>query len=51
MKRSKKYRAAAEKIKIDNLYGPGEAMKLVKETSTVKYDATVDVALFLRCRS
>ena len=26
---------------------PGEAMKLVKETSTVKYDATVDVALFL----
>ena len=47
MKRSKKYRAAAEKIKIDNLYGPGEAMKLVKETSTVKYDATVDVALFL----
>ena len=47
MKRSKKYRAAAEKIKIDNLYGPGEAMKLIKETSTVKYDATVDVALFL----
>ena len=47
MKRSKKYKAAAEKIKLDNLYQPGEAMKLVKETSTVKYDATVDVALFL----
>ena len=47
MKRSKKYKAAAEKIKIDNLYLPGEAMKLVKETSTVKYDATVDIALFL----
>ena len=47
MKRSKKYKAAAEKIKEDNLYMPGEAMKLVKETSTVKYDATVDVALFL----
>ena len=47
MKRSKKYKAAAEKIKLDNLYLPGEAMKLVKETSTVKYDATVDVALFL----
>jgi len=47
MKRSKKYKAAAEKIKLDNLYMPGEAMKLVKETSTVKYDATVDVALFL----
>ena len=47
MKRSKKYKAAAEKIKLENLYMPGEAMKLVKETSTVKYDATVDVALFL----
>ena len=47
MKRSKKYKAAAEKIKLDNLYMPGEAMKLVKETSTVKYDATVDIALFL----
>ncbi len=47
MKRSKKYKAAAEKIKLDNLYQPGEAMKLVKETSTVKYDSTVDVALFL----
>ena len=47
MKRSKKYKAAAEKIKADNLYLPGEAMKLIKETSTVKYDATVDVALFL----
>ena len=47
MKRSKKYKAAAEKIKLENLYMPGEAMKLVKETSTVKYDATVDIALFL----
>ena len=47
MKRSKKYKAAAEKIKLDNLYMPGEAMKLVKETSTVKYDATVDIALSL----
>ena len=47
MKRSKKYKAAAEKIKLDNLYMPGEAMQLVKETSTVKYDANVDVALFL----
>jgi large subunit ribosomal protein L1 len=47
MKRSKKYKAAAEKIKLENLYMPGEAMKLVKETSTVKYDATVDIALLL----
>ena len=36
MKRSKKYKAAAEKIKLDNLYMPGEAMKLVKEIANVK---------------
>jgi large subunit ribosomal protein L1 len=47
MQRSKKYRAAAEKIEAGRFYTPLEAMKLVKETSTVKYDSTVDVALFL----
>ena len=47
MKRSKKYKAAAEKIKADVLYSPAEAVKLAKETSTTKYDATVEVALFL----
>ncbi|NHC44089.1 50S ribosomal protein L1 [Motilibacter aurantiacus] len=47
MKRSKAYRSAAEKIDFDKLYGPVEAVRLAKETSTVKYDATVEVALRL----
>jgi large subunit ribosomal protein L1 len=47
MKRSKAYRAAAEKIDADNLYAPLEAVRLAKETSTTKYDSTVEVALRL----
>jgi large subunit ribosomal protein L1 len=47
MKRSKAYRAAAEKIDADNLYSPLEAVRLAKETSTTKYDATVEVAFVL----
>jgi large subunit ribosomal protein L1 len=47
MKRSKKYKAAAEKINQDNLYTPLEAVKLAKETSVTKYDASVEVALLL----
>ena len=47
MKRSKAYRAAAEKIDRDALYSPLEAVKLAKETSTTKYDATVEVAMRL----
>ena len=47
MKRSKKYIAAAAKIDADRLYTPLEAVTLVRETSTTKYDATIDVALCL----
>ena len=47
MKRSKSYRAAAEKITPGKLYGPLEAVRLAKETSATKYDATVEVALRL----
>ncbi|TDC49846.1 50S ribosomal protein L1 [Jiangella ureilytica] len=47
MKRSKSYRAAAEKIDRDRLYNPVEAVKLARETSSTKYDATVEVALRL----
>jgi large subunit ribosomal protein L1 len=47
MKRSKAYRAAADKIDADNLYTPAEAVGLVKQTATTKYDATVEVALRL----
>ena len=47
MKRSKSYRAAAERIDRERLYTPAEAIKLAKETSATKYDATVEVALRL----
>ena len=47
MKRSKKYTAAAEKVKKDHLYTPLEAVTLAKETSTTKYDSTIEVALVL----
>ena len=47
MKRSKAYRAAAEKVDPNTLYTPLEAVRLAKETSTTKYDATVEVAMRL----
>jgi large subunit ribosomal protein L1 len=47
MKRSKSYRAAAEKIDQDRIYTPLEALKLAKETSPTKFDATVEVAVRL----
>ncbi|WP_369055909.1 50S ribosomal protein L1 [Kineococcus terrestris] len=47
MKRSKAYRAAIEKIDGDALYSPVEAVRLARETSTTKYDATVEVAFRL----
>ncbi|MFV0459096.1 MAG: 50S ribosomal protein L1 [Actinomycetales bacterium] len=47
MQRSKKYRDAAAKIDRDELYTPLAAVRLAKETSTTKYDATVEVALRL----
>jgi large subunit ribosomal protein L1 len=47
MKRSKAYRAAAEKIDHDRIYTPLEAVRLAKQTSTTKYDATVEVAMRL----
>ena len=47
MKRSKKYMAAAAKVNADQLYQPLSAMKVVKETVTVKFDPSVEVALVL----
>ena len=47
MKRSKKYNEAAAKVDQKILYTPSQAVKLAKETSTTKYDATVEVALLL----
>lgn len=46
-KNSKAYKAGAEKIDKSRVYSPLEAAKLVKETSSKNYDATVDVALRL----
>jgi large subunit ribosomal protein L1 len=47
MKRSKSYRAAVEKIDADALYAPLQAVRLAKETSTTKYDATIEIAMRL----
>lgn len=46
-KRSKAYLAAAELVDTDRLYSPLDAVKLAKETSKSKQDATVEVALRL----
>ena len=42
-KRSKNYRKAAQKVADGVHYSPLEAMRLAKETSTAKFDATVEV--------
>jgi large subunit ribosomal protein L1 len=47
MKRSKTYRAAAAKIDAERFYSPLEAVRLAKDTSVTKYDATVEVAFRL----
>ena len=47
MKRGKKYVEAAKKVEKNKLYTKEEAVKLVKETSTSKFDGTVEVAVRL----
>ena len=47
MKRGKKYVQALEKIEKGKAYTKEEAVKLVKETSVSKFDATVEVAVRL----
>jgi len=42
-KHGKKYLAAAAKVDLNKFYDPTEAVKLVKETSYAKFDATVEV--------
>ncbi|MFP4150272.1 MAG: 50S ribosomal protein L1 [Nitriliruptoraceae bacterium] len=46
-KRSKKYRAALERIDRDRLYGPKSGFTLLKEIDRAGYDATVDCAFRL----
>lgn len=47
MKRSKNLRNADAKIDRTRVYAPLEAVRLAKDTSTAKFDATVEVALRL----
>ncbi|WP_329564882.1 50S ribosomal protein L1 [Kitasatospora sp. NBC_01266] len=47
MKRSKALKAADLKVDSDRLYAPLEAIRLARETSTSKFDATVEVAMRL----
>ena len=47
MKRSKKYTEVAAKVIKDHLYTPLQAVTLAKETTTTKYDSTIEVALVL----
>jgi large subunit ribosomal protein L1 len=47
MQHGKNYRKAAELIDSDALYSPAQAVKLAKQTSPAKFDATVEVAMRL----
>lgn len=47
MKRSKTYNAAAAKRDPEQLYAPSEALALVKESASAKFDETVEVAMRL----
>lgn len=44
-KHGKKYIAALEKIDIEQMYDPRQALTLVKETAYAKFDATVEIHL------
>ena len=47
MQRSKSYRKSAELIDRTALYSPADAIRLAKQTTTVKFDPTVEVAMRL----
>lgn len=47
MKKGKKYVEAAKKVERNKLYTKEEAVKLVKETSTAKFDESVELVLRL----
>jgi large subunit ribosomal protein L1 len=47
MQHSKAYRKAAEQVDKTKIYAPAAAIKLAKETSITKFDATVEVAMRL----
>jgi large subunit ribosomal protein L1 len=43
MAKGKRYEAAVDKIDLANLYSPEEAVKMVKQTATAKFDETIEV--------
>ena len=47
MKKGKKYVEASKKVDKNTLYTKEDAIKLVKETATTKFDSTVEVAIKL----
>ncbi len=47
MKRGKRYNEALTKLEKGKLYTKEDAIKLVKETSNAKFDATIEVAMYL----
>ena len=47
MKKGKKYVEASKKVEKNTLYTKEDAIKLVKETATAKFDSTVEVAIKL----
>ena len=47
MQHGKNYRKAAETVDRTRLYSPAEAVRLAKQTTTVKFDPTVEVAMRL----
>jgi large subunit ribosomal protein L1 len=46
-KLGKKYVEASKKVERNNLYSKEEAIKLVKETNTTKFDGSIDLAIRL----
>ena len=51
MKKSKRYTKVLEQVDKTKVYSKEEAMKLVKETSNVKFDSTIEVAMNLNLDS
>lgn len=47
MKRSKRYKEIVEKVSVDKLYSPMEAINLVKESANTKFDETIEVHIKL----
>ena len=43
VKHSRRYSAVAEKVDFEKTYEPKEAMELLKEVSTAKFDETVEL--------